>query len=105
MSRYASLFTALFLLSLWFGCSSGSSSSGAGGNGGMGGKDTGCPADKGIFAPPMGACSKEGDDCLFGDTSCVSVYVCTDGGWQNEGCTTGSSSSSSGQGGAGGDAG
>lgn len=103
MSRYASLFTALSLLTLWFGCSSGSSSSGAGGQGGMGG--TGCPADKGIYAAPMGACSQEGYDCLFGDTTCVNVYVCTDGGWQNVGCSTGSSSSSSGQGGAGGDAG
>ena len=110
-SRYPYFLVVISLLALWSGaegCSSngggsGGSSSGSGGNGG----GTGCPADKGQYAPPMGTCSNDGYQCMYGDTSCISVYVCKDGGWENTGCSMGNSSSSSssssgGSGGAGG---
>jgi len=45
-------------------------------------------------------CSTEGATCVFGDTMCVNIFVCKQGTWENQGCST--SSSSTGTGGAGG---
>jgi hypothetical protein len=89
----------LALSGVTVGCGSSNNGSGGGNTGGGGSKPASCPGDEGIYAPPNDPCPTEGATCHYGDTTCVNSYVCEQGKWSNQGCST-SSSSTTGSGGA-----